>query len=445
MKKILIVAALFLAVSLIESFSQHRWVGGDVLKFDPAGYYLYLPATFIYKDLAELSFYPRVDEKYHPTGETKWYALYEQPGTNKRLNKYPLGVALGELPFFLITDLVTRLSKDYPRDGYSTPYQFAVGMSTIIWGVLGLIVLGRFLLRLFDEWAVVITVFLIAFGTNLYAYSSYELGMAHSLLFLLFSCVLSLTERWYTTGRAVFVVLLGFVLGWILVTRPVDIVVAFIPLLWPLRNSMVVGSRWGFFAQRWRQLAIAVVAFMAVVSLQLIYWKMVTGDFISYSYKGEYFDFRHPQIIDGLFSYRKGWFVYTPLALFGMLGLIVLYKRNRDFILPILLFYVSSFYLVFSWFQWYYGWGFGARPLIASLAVLSIPLCALVAYVLKRGTALKMAGLIVSVFLVALNIFQTNQYGAAIIHGTGMTREYYWRVFGRMEASEEDRKLLDSK
>src|SRR3954462_14756763 len=98
MKKVLIVVALFFAVSLIESFSQHRWVGGDVLKFDPSGYYLYLPATFIYHDLTELAFYPAIDERYHPSGDVKWYAIYQQPDTRKRLNKYPIGVALGELP-----------------------------------------------------------------------------------------------------------------------------------------------------------------------------------------------------------------------------------------------------------------------------------------------------------------------------------------------------------
>lgn len=439
MKKVLIVVALFFVVSLIESFSQHRWVGGDVLKFDPSGYYLYLPAAFIYHDLTELKFYPEIDERHHPSGEVKWYATYLQPETNKRLNKYPIGVALGELPLFIITDTWMRFSKEYPRDGYSTPYQFAVGISTILWTVLGLLVLGRFLLRLFGQTSTLITLFLTAFGTNLYCYTSYELGMSHALLFLLFACVLSLTERWYATGRVVYACLLGLVLGWIAITRPIDVAIAIVPLLWPLSST----ERWLLIKHRWRHLLAGSLAAFAVVALQLLYWKAVTGCFVYYSYEGEYFDFRHPHIVDGLFSYRKGWFVYTPLAFLGMLGFIPLYRRQRGLVLSLLLFFAVSFYLIFSWHQWYYGWGFGCRSLVGSLAVLSIPLTALVAFLLSQPKAIKIACAGVAVLLVALNIFQTNQYASAVIEGDGMTKAYYWRVFGRTEATAKDKELLD--
>jgi hypothetical protein len=440
MKKVLLIVTLFLGVSLVESFSQHRWVGGDVLKFDPSGYYLYLPAAFIYHDLTELSFYPQIDERYHPSGDVKWYAIYQQPDTKKRLNKYPIGVALGELPLFLITDGWMRLSKDYPRDGYSTPYQFAVGISTILWAVLGLLVLGRFLLRLFSQTSTLITLFLIGFGTNLYCYTSYELGMPHALLFLLFACVLNLTERWYTTGRVIYACLLGLILGWIAVTRPIDIAIATIPVLWPLSKDT---KRWQFLKHRWTHLLIAGIAGFAIIALQLLYWKAVTGHFVYYSYQGEYFDFRHPHIIDGLFSYRKGWFVYTPLAFLGALGFITLYKVRRGLVLPLLLFFIVSCYLIFSWHQWYYGWGFGCRSLVASLAVLSIPLAALVSWLLKQRRVIKVAGVVVAVLLIALNIFQTNQYASAVIEGDGMTKAYYWRVFGKMEATPKDKELLD--
>lgn len=441
MKKILLIATLFLAVSLIESFSQHRWVGGDVLKFDPSGYYLYLPAAFIYQDESELAFYPSIDAQYHPSGDVKWYSIYEQPQTKKRLNKYPIGVALGELPFFLITDTWLRYSTQYPRDGYSTPYQFAVGMSTIIWAVLGLVVLGRFLLRTFSATTTLVTLFLVAFGTNLYCYTSYELGMAHALLFLLFACVLNLTERWYSTGRSSFSILLGLALGWIAITRPVDIVIVFIPLFWPLGPNK---GRLEFLRKHWKQMMLSAIAFLCIVSIQMVYWKTVTGHFIYYSYEGEYFEFRHPHVLDGLFSYRKGWFVYTPLAFIGMLGFFPLFKRNRKILPPLLLFFAASFYLIFSWHQWYYGWGFGCRSLVGALAVLSIPLAALIDYLLKKGTFVKVIAAVAAILIIALNIFQTNQYGAAVIVGDGMNKTYYWRVFGKMQASDEDKKLLNN-
>jgi hypothetical protein len=70
-------------------------------------------------------------------------------------------------------------------------------------------------------------------------------------------------------------------------------------------------------------------------------------------------------------------------------------------------------------------------------------LTALVSWLLKQRRVIKVAGVVVAVLLIALNIFQTNQYASAVIEGDGMTKAYYWRVFGKMEATPKDKELLD--
>jgi len=44
--------------------------------------------------------------------------------------------------------------------------------------------------------------------------------------------------------------------------------------------------------------------------------------------------------------------------------------------------------------------------------------------------------------MVGLNLFQSYQYYAGVLHGDSMTGAYYMRTFGKLHASEEDRKLL---
>ena len=51
---------------------------------------------------------------------------------------------------------------------------------------------------------------------------------------------------------------------------------------------------------------------------QMIYWNEMTGHWLYFSYgSDERFFFGDPAIIKGLFSYRKGLFIYTPLLLFA--------------------------------------------------------------------------------------------------------------------------------
>lgn len=113
MKKPLIIILLFAVVTVLGLFSNHEWKDHRVATYDASGYYIYLPATFIYKDVGKMDFYPKLDSTYH-LSELKWYGLYLQAATGKRLNKYPVGVALGELPLFFVAHSICLVSDKYP-------------------------------------------------------------------------------------------------------------------------------------------------------------------------------------------------------------------------------------------------------------------------------------------------------------------------------------------
>ncbi len=424
-------------LSVYITFNIGKWREYDMLSWDIAGYYLYLPATFIYKDLGHLSYYPKVDSTYKLSEPQRWFGIYDVPATGKKIDKFPAGVAIFELPFFLLTHAYVLLSKTYPADGYSVPYMISNSMATIFWVVCGLFVLRKFLLRYYSERVVFYTIVLLAFGTNLYNYTAFEGGMSHPYSFFLFAAFIYCTDLFYSTERSKYLLLMGLLLGWIVITRPTNIVIGLWAVLWATDNCNSWKDKLGLLKKNAGALALSILLFLAVLSIQAAYWKYITGHWIYYSYEKEGFDFVSPHIWDGLFSYRKGWFLYTPIALFIMGGFICLYNTRRRMVLPVLAYLIVTVCLVFSWHAWAYGGSFSARALVEGLAILSVPLAAFVAWLLELRAKLLKAGIVaVLVLMICLNMFQTYQYSHGVIKSDYMTKELYWGRFFDLDSED---------
>jgi hypothetical protein len=310
----------------------------------------------------------------------------------------------------------------------------AVVASNIFWVIAGLILLRGGLLRYFPENAVSLTLLAIAFGTNLFYYTVYDQGMSHPYSFFLFAALLWLTDKYYYRFKLRHLLLLGLTLGLIAITRPVNLLVIIIPVFWKVYDLESLKARGLFFLKNSHKILLAAFLFFLVVLIQLSYWKFVTGNWIYYSYENEGFLFSDPEIINGLFSYKKGWFVYTPIAFLSLVGLVFLWKQYPQFIPALILFFSLMVYVVFSWSMWYYGGSFGCRALIETLPLAAIPLAALCCYAFRvRNYLVKIPLVTLVVLLIGLNLFQSYQYSLNIIHWDSMTKEYYWKVFGKLE------------
>lgn len=99
-------------------------------------------------------------------------------------------------------------------------------------------------------------------------------------------------------------------------------------------------------------------------------------------------------------------------------------------------------YVVFCWWQWYYGGSFGCRVMIESLAILALPTASLVQFLFKQMKMIKIFSFALLALLISLNVFQTAQYAKGIIHWQKMNKEYYWKVFGKWNVSVKDKELL---
>src|SRR5205085_4794981 len=93
---------------------------------------------------------------------------------------------------------------------------------------------------------------------------------------------------------------------------------------------------------------ILLVAFAFIPFIpQMIYWKYITGSWIFFSYQHtEGFDFLQPHIFKVLFSFKKSWFIYTPMIIFAIIGILQLRKYNKPIFFAILVFFLANFYLL---------------------------------------------------------------------------------------------------
>jgi hypothetical protein len=126
---------------------------------------------------------------------------------------------------------------------------------------------------------------------------------------------------------------------------------------------------------------------------------------------------------------------------FSLLGFVYLYRKMRSVFWPVVVYFLVSFYIIASWTEWWYGGGFGERPLIVSYVVLAFPLGVFLTEMFK-WRLLKWFFSSAIIVLIGLNLFQTWQYNNYIIHCDRMTMKYYWAVFGKTELKPEYEKLL---
>lgn len=396
------------------------------LTWDVFGYYIYLPATVIHDDLA-LKKHAWLDEvmaTYDPS--TTLYQLVDGPD-GARVIKYSSGMALAYAPWFLLAHGVAE-PLGYPADGFSLPYQYIITYGMLAWVLLGLFLFRRALLHFFSEGWVAILLLLITLGTNWLHLAVLDgTLLTHPFLFTLYAALLLATAEWHRQPRWPAAIAIGAAAGWITLVRPSEGVCVLLPLLWAGRDG--IRAKWGMVRAGWLQVVLAVCAFMVMASPQLLYWKSVTGHWLFYSYvnAGEGFDFAAPHIVDYLVSFRKGWLIYTPMALLMIGGLVALWKHQRGLFWPIALFLLMDLYVVSSWTNWWYAGGsFSARSMVPAYAVLALPLGSVLMGSWRRVLVP------VSLLFLLLNLFQTWQWNHGIISKERMTAAYYAAIFGQV-------------
>jgi len=381
----------------------------SVIESDGKGYYLYLPNIFINKNIASQN----PDNRYILKTE------------NGAINKYYIGTALSMFPFFSIGYFSAYLSNE-PLDGYSIPFQKSINFSALFYLALGLCFFSALLLLYqIKPWIICITNILLVFGTNLMMYTVIHPSFSHIYSFCFISMFLFSSKKFLLTKNIKHATVAAFAIGFITIIRPINGIIILI-------TPFLSGSFFEFKAivlnqKNFKLYFTPITIFFSIISVQLFIWYIQTGSLFNWSYQHEGFYFSNPQIINVLFSFRKGFFIYTPLALLSLFGLIKLFHHSKFQFYSIASFLIILIYLTSSWWCWYYGPSFGQRSFVEYYSIFGLLLAILFNYFYKT----KLGYFTISIALVfsLFNIIQSYQYVKHIISSWDMNYEKYKYVF----------------
>ncbi|GEM_PF-10177 len=429
------IIALCLLIGTMYAY-KNRVVGWDkeqyktIITADGRGYYLYLPAIFIYNDL-QYSFIEPIEKS---LGYSHYAADYLINLDKKKINLYPLGLAILWFPFFLIAYFLSFLL-GFPLDGYSFLFQVSIVGAALFYVGLGLIFLKK-LIRSFIQ-SEIITGFAVGFiflATNLFYYTTIECSMTHAYSFSLISIWSYLLYSLSKTFSSKKMLLSALLLGLIFTIRPSNVFIcAFIPFLAgtpQLFRNLIIKV---FFSVG--NLLRAILFVLLVPILQMIFWKIQSGSFFidTYSLLNLSLDFSKPHIGQILVSYRKGLFVYTPILFISLLGFIKLFRSKNWFSFISLLVALSIIiYVVSSWPIWWYGGSYGMRPMIDIYVFFGLLLAFAFSWKSKVFKALLIG--MCSVLMV-VNFIQMYQYRSYIMHWIDMNKASYWKIFLKTDDS----------
>ncbi len=412
----LLVAAIF----ILQSKDWNK--DNKVIAADIISYYAYLPATFIFHDI-------KLEKK-----ETYAHGIF-WPTTladGKKVIKTSMGMAILYSPFFFISHALAKIF-GLEAYGYSPIYKAGLLLSAFFFFFIGLFFLRKILKIYFSESIVALTLIAVTLGTNLLYYATREATMSHVYNFALINVFIWFTIKWYKNPTFLALLGLGFLSGLIALVRPSNIIVLLFFFLYGVYSKETVSARIKLVFGKFHWFVAMGIAFFLVWIPQMIYWYSITGHLFVNSYIGERFYWGNPHFIDGLFSYRKGWLVYTPVMIFALAGIPFLFKKLKELSWAITLFIVLSLYIVFSWWCWWYGGSFGMRPLVDYYGILAIPMAVLFTSIAKLKKHTIIIVITIVVLAVSQNIFFMEKYKRNSLHWDSTTKASFWYSFWRIK------------
>ena len=406
----------------------------NLTRWDALGYYMYLPAVFVYNDFKQLSWLDEVDKQYNVTGGDGIPATKLEDGNYT--SKYLSGVAIMQSPLFLAGHLIAGQT-GHAKDGFSPPYQYALGFGIILYCMLALLLLRTILLRYFSDSTTALTLILVTLASNAIVYISVDSGLSHAYIFVLYTLVIFTTMKWHEKPSLIGAALTGLIIGLATISRPTEAIMLFIPLFWGTQNHAAAKEKWAMVKSHKLHVAAAVLFGFVGILPQLMYWKATTGSFI-YDV-GSKWDFLNPHF-RVLFGWEKGWFIYTPGAILFVVGMF--FVRRFPFRKAVLWFCLLHIWIIIAWHEWHYAASYYTRALVQSYPVFALALAALIQQI--TSSRLRLLLYLASVYLVAVNLFQVSQYTSGVLHYDDMNRRYYGSIYLNPDPTPLDMSLLDN-
>lgn len=294
----------------LAPLGQTRSGEGLVIRSDGLGYYAWLRSLLIDGDWA-------FDNEFDGHNPLRDYVppSARRTAAGKRPNQWSVGPAcvwaLVVVPGHFICQASTGADSFWPADGYSLPYQFMVGGTTLLAALAGLGLLYRIGRRHADPEAAAWAAAFLTLGTTIVYYSAIEVSMAHGLGTVAVAWLVWYWQktygsdhwrRWLAVGALVGVAAL---MRWQLVTFALLPAGEWALLVWRRRQDVKTQLILGMSA--------TLGAWLAFLP-QMIAWRIVYGQWLARPLATAH-HWDCPALCQLLFAQDRGLFYWTPLTL----------------------------------------------------------------------------------------------------------------------------------
>jgi len=400
-----IVAVLLAAMILRFCYWNNNSANGyNATSWDALGYYMYQPGFLIYGDVNNLQWLPQIDSIYHVTGGKLYQA--KKISNGNFVFKYLGGICILQLPFFYIGHTIAKY-ENVPQDGFSWPYQYSIMLGAIFWFFVGILFLRKVMLHFYTDIITGLTILLLFLATNLPQYISIDGAMSHSWIFPMYCFMLWLTYRWHEKPSMAIAFFIGLTCGIATISRPTEIIILFIPLLWGCQTKYFSNQKWDLVKQNLAHVFVAISGTFIGILPQLLYWKYATGSFVYDT--GSKWNFLTPWFRI-LFGFYSGWFIYTPITLIFIAGL--WFMKHQPFKKSVITFLLVNIWIITSWADWKYGVSYAGRALSQGSAIYAFALASFLTkyYSGKR----KLWILLIGIIFIFVNFYQIIIYNNGI-------------------------------
>jgi hypothetical protein len=307
--------------------------------------------------------------------------------THRRVNFGTIGCAILWAPFYAAGDVTARVlhaaGRDVAVDGFSKPYIAAVAYGSAFYGLAALLLAFASARRLgFDATVPVLAIWL---GTPILFYMYVAPPMSHACsafaVALFVWTWLRVRGEWSTRGMAA----LGATGALMAMVREQDLFFAAGPALdfglWAL-GSRTSSSQ--SLKPKAQGLIAAATAFAVVFAPQAAAYVVLNGRLGPSQLVTRKMSWSGPHVLQVLFSPEHGFFVWTPIAMLAIAGLVMMTARagstapdHPQVGLCLLLMIALQVYVGGSVESWTVAGGYGQRRFVALTAILVIGFAAL--------------------------------------------------------------------
>ena len=383
-RRTLLMAALLFTLPLVTAKIR----GADEIE-----YFSYLRSAVFDRDLEFGNEYAHFYAE-DPQGLAGFKATFldlREPATGRHINFAPLGTALLWSPAYLAVHAGVRLARalgsSLPGDGYSRPYVMAVAYASWAYGIAGLLLLHRALVRFAGiadpapAWATAA----VLWGTPLLYYVTLGPGFSHAVSLFVVALLLWLTLRFREDGlRVGQAALLGAVGGLAALVREQDGLF----LVFPAMVIAMDGGRDRRGAAALARLAAMAATAALVFTPQLLAYRAINGRLGPSRLVARKMSYLSPHALDVLFDPGHGLFVWAPLLLVAGAGLALAAARarRRDRVVPVALLVAlaGQVWINGSVESWTQAGAFGSRRFVGATPLFAWGLATLVAAALAR-------------------------------------------------------------